>query len=134
MKKYLLFLTFITVSAPVFSQSASNKEAVEKMKAAGYSGHFTYKTEENKNVNVNYSFTPLEPVASVNFMLHTPNPRPLWFQVTNKAGKVVAEWKPAEAKYLHRGTLDVSSLKAGEYTYNIYWDKTLAYSIPFRKK
>ena len=133
--KYLLFIAAFGLSATsLCAQYKTNEEAVAAMKAAGHSGHFNYKTGDNKTINVNYSFTPLEPTTAVDFMLHTPNARPLWFQVTNKAGKVVAEWKPDQPKYLHRGTLDISSLKPGEYTYNIYWDKNIAYSIPFKKK
>ena len=133
--KYLFFIAAFGLSATnLCAQHKTNEEAIAAMKAAGYSGHFNYKIEENKTVNVNYSFMPLEPATEVKFSLHTPNPRPLWFQITDKTGKVVAEWKPEQPKYLHRGTLDISSLKPGEYTYNIYWDKSLAHSVSFRKK
>ena len=132
--KYLLLVAFLGASAPLLAQQKTNEQATAEMTALRNSGNFSYKIGENRSVNVNYSFAPVEPTTTVDFMLHTPNPRPLWFQITNTAGKVVAEWKPAEPKYRYTGQLDVSKLKAGKYIYKIYWENNIAQSIPFTKK
>ncbi|GEM_PF-1883630 len=133
--KYILTLAIVgCLSSTAFAQGTTNDEVIAHQKTLGYSGHFNHKLGENRSVNVNYSFTPLNPTTEVNFVLHTPTPRPLSFTITDAAGKVVAEFKPEEHKYMEKGTLDVSNLKAGKYEYKIYWDKELAYKIPFTKK
>jgi len=132
--KYLLFLAFLGSSAPLLAQQKTNEQATAEMLALRTSGNFSYKIGENRYVNVNYYFTPAQPGTTVDFVLHTANPRPLSLKVTNTAGKVVAEWKPAEPKYRYTGQLDISKLKPGKYNYNIYWESNLAHTIPFTKK
>lgn len=132
--KSILIAGLVALSTPAFCQENANQKAIEHQKTLGYFGNFSHKIGENRSVNVNYSFAPLIPTTEVNFMLHTPTPRPLSFVITDASGKLVASYKPTENKYLEQGTLDVSALKAGKYEYKIYWDKELAYKIPFTKK
>jgi len=136
--KYLLFLAFLGASSPLFAQKKApqktNEQAIAEMAALRTSGNFSYKIGENRFVNVNYYFAPVQPSTIVDFVLHTPNPRPLWLNVTDATGKVVAEWKPTEPKYRYVGQLDLTKLKPGKYNYNIYWESDLAHSISFTKK
>ena len=133
--KYLITLAIAgCFSTAAVAQGMTNEEAIAHQKTLGYSGYFNHKIGENRSVSVSYSFAPLTPTTEVNFVLHTPTPRPLSLTITDASGKVVAQFKPEENKYLEKGTLDVSGLKAGKYEYKIYWDKELAYKIPFTKK
>ncbi len=132
--KSLLVAGLVALATPAFCQENANQKAIENAKALGYGGSFTHKIGDNRSVNVNYSFGPLVPTTEVNFMLYTPTPRPLSFVITDASGKVVAQFKPEQNKDIERGTLDVSNLKAGKYEYKIYWDKEVAYKIPFTKK
>lgn len=134
MKKYLLFIALVAGGTPVFAQENANQKAIEHQKTLGHFGSFSHDIGDNKHVNVNYSFMPLQPTTTVTYSLHTPTPRPLSFKIADASGKIVAEWQPAEPKYLHKGTLDVSGLKAGKYEYRLYWDGKLAESVPFTKK
>ena len=127
-------MALVAVTAPAFSQENANQKAIEHQKTLGHFGSFSHDIADGKHVNVNYSFMPLEPVTTVTYSLHTPTPRPLSFKIADAAGKIVAEWQPAEPKYLHKGTLDVSGLKPGKYEYRIFWDGSLAQSVPFTKK
>lgn len=132
--KSLLVAGLVALATPAFCQENANQKAIEHAKTLGYAGSFTHKIGDNRSVNVNYSFSPLVPTTEVNFMLHTPTPRPLSFLITDASGKVVAQFKPEQNKDIEKGTLDVSNLKAGKYEYKIYWDKEVAYKISFTKK
>lgn len=132
MKKILLALALFA-GVQSFAQNA-NEEAVNEAAKLGYGGSVGYKPDAVHTYNINYSITPRVPKRSIDIMLHTPEPRPLSLAIVNKAGKVVANWTPTPDNYILKGTLDISKLPAGAYTYRILWDGNTAKEIPFQKK
>jgi len=141
MKKviYILAVT-LTVNGLVSSHAAPppttnlNELARIEQEKKGYMGNFTHVLEEKYQINVNYSFTPKVPTNEVEFLLHTPEPRPLSLAIKDANGKVVLQWAPENENYLHEGKLDVSKLKKGKYTYVIMWDGVSSHEIDFEKK
>lgn len=134
MKKCLIFMALVTVAAPAFSQQNANERAIAHQKTLAHFGSFTHNISDNRYVSISYSFMPLEPATSVTYSLHASTSGLLSFKIADATGKIVAEWQPADTKYLHKGTLDVSGLKPGKYEYRIFWDGKLTESVPFTKK
>lgn len=139
MKKVLYILAVVfsingaseTFAAPPPNQNELARIEQEKK---GYIGNFTHLLEEKYQINVNYSFTPKVPTTQVDFMLHTPEARPLSIAIKDNNGKVVLEWAPKQENYYHEGSIDVSKLKKGKYTYVIMWDGVSTHEIDFEKK
>lgn len=137
--KKLLFTVALFISINSFAQSSgtpppnANELAMIEMQKKGYFGNFAYLIDEIHQINVNYSFTPKVPTNEVKFIFHTPEPRPLSLAIKDHTGKVVMTWQPTEDTYIKEGSLDVSKLKKGKYTYVILWDNNEAHEIDFEK-
>jgi hypothetical protein len=137
MKKTLLVL----VAAFALNQSASAQTGIAPANAAYLAsqdmtaGRFEYNINAREAVNVNYSLTPKHPSAIAQFSLHTPDAMPFWANITNAAGKVVYTWKPEKPEYRYTPAWDLSKLKTGDYTVNIYLDgqKNSIYQFAFSK-
>jgi hypothetical protein len=138
MKKVLimsvLMLNFVPKSEAQSSLGAPQNTEYAK-KFDGIAGHFEYALNARERVNVNYSFSPLHPTDKASFLLHTPDPMPFWATVSDASGKVVYTWKPEQKVYLYKASWDLSKLKSGTYTVNIYLetDKASIFQYNFSK-
>jgi len=128
-------MALVTIATPAFSQQNANEKAIAHQKTLAHFGSLTHNISDSRYVSISYSFMPLEPATSVTYSLHASTSGLLSFKIAEATGKTVAEWQPpADGKYLHKGTLDVSGLKPGKYEYRIFWDGKLTESVPFTKK
>jgi len=136
-KNFLLLTAVVGLSLAAKAKTSAiapaNAEYIKAMDVTA--GRFEYKLNEREAVNVNYSLSPKHPVDKAQFSLHTPDPMPFWANVTNASGKVVYTWKPENKVYLYNAAWDLSGLKAGDYTVNIYLDgqKNSVYKFSFSK-
>ena len=121
-------------SAQSATVSAQNADAVKNYD--GVSGNFGYALSASETLNVNYALTPKSPVNTAHLMLHTPNPMPLSAKIMDASGKVVLTWTPETKVYLYNVDLNVSSLKTGTYTVNLYMgtDSKSIYNFSFNKQ
>jgi outer membrane lipoprotein-sorting protein len=113
--------------------SKANADAVNNLDAVA--GSFGYALSATETLNVNYSLSPKNPTTTANLMLHTPDPMPLSAKVMDASGKVVLSWTPANKVYLYQATLNVSPLKSGVYSVNLYMgtDKKSIHQFTFTK-
>jgi outer membrane lipoprotein-sorting protein len=113
--------------------SKANADAVTNLDAVA--GSFGYALSATETLNVNYSLSPKNPTTTANLMLHTPDPMPLSAKVMDASGKVVLSWTPANKVYLYQATLNVSPLKSGVYSVNLYMgtDKKSIHQFTFTK-
>lgn len=113
--------------------SKANADAVTNLDAVA--GSFGYALSATETLNVNYSLSPKNPTTTANLMLHTPDPMPLSAKVMDASGKVVLSWIPANKVYLYQATLNVSPLKSGVYSVNLYMgtDKKSIHQFTFTK-
>lgn len=98
-------------------------------------GRFAYALNEREQVQVSYSLAPLHPGAAAHFMIHTPDPMPFRATITNNKGKVVYNWTPQQLVHLYEADWNLSGLKAGDYTVNIFLgsDNTRVHYFSFQK-
>jgi hypothetical protein len=133
----ILFLALLLreeTSAQSAVVSPQNSEAVKNYD--GVAGNFGYAISATETLNVNYSLTPKNPTTIAQLMLHTPNPMPLSAKIMDASGKVVLTWTPETKVYLYNVDLNVSSLKSGTYTVNLYMgtDPKSIYNFNFNKQ
>lgn len=138
MKKLLLISSFVLAcSISALAQSATiskaNADAISNLDAVA--GNFGYALSATETMNVNYSLSPKNPSTTANLMLHTPEPMPLSAKILDATGKVVLSWKPDSKVYLYQTSLNISSLKPGIYSVNIYMgeDKNSIHQFNFTK-
>jgi hypothetical protein len=98
-------------------------------------GRFAYALNEREQVQVSYRLSPLNPSTTAHFMIHTPEAMPFRTTVTNSKNKVVYTWTPQSMVYMQEADWDLSALKAGDYTVNIFLgtDNTRVHYFSFRK-
>jgi hypothetical protein len=123
MKKALIISTLVLNFIPKSEAQSSlgapqNTEYAKKFD--GIRGGFEYMPNPQEHLYVDYTFSPLHPTDKATFMLHTPDPMPFWATVSDASGKVVYTWKPEQKVYLYKTNWDLSKLKSGTYTVNIY--------------
>lgn len=127
-----LFLSFSSEA-----QSAVNPQNKDYVAPAfdGYKGHFDHAISSRETVVASYAFTPARPVNSAHFVLHTAVALPFRANITNEAGKVVYRWEPGKTEMLYETDINLSKLKRGNYTLNIYIDPSAesVQSIAFSK-
>ena len=138
MKKLLSFLSIVlffgySANAQSATISKANADAINNLDAIV--GKFGYALSSTETMNVNYSLSPKNPSTTANLMLHTPNPMPLSAKIMDESGKVVLSWTPDTKVYLYQTSLNISSLKAGIYTVNIFMgtDKKSIHQFNFTK-
>ena len=139
MKKLLFIFSIV-----LFCESSANAQSATISKANadainsfdGISGNFGYALSATEAMNVNYSLTPKNPTSTANLMLHTPEPMPLSIKIMDESGKTVLSWVPEAKVYLYNKSLNVSSLKAGTYSVNIFMgtDKKSIHQFNFTKQ
>jgi hypothetical protein len=122
MKKVLFILAALlgTISTEATAQAASPMNTEYDKDFNGVKGRFSYAVRPGEALQVTYKLTPLSPVNHAHIMLHTPDPMPLHATVSNSKGKVVFSWRPEQMVYLYDTDWDLSTLKSGEYTVNLY--------------
>jgi len=129
----ILLLAAVLTCIQVHAQQQSVTGRVGGSKTA-IAGSFRYWTGID-SVNVNYALSPVQPDKTLNIILHTPEPRPLWVYISDAAGRKVQEWKPAQPYYMLETTLNIAQLAPGDYVCHICWANDLnANTIPFQKK
>lgn len=137
-KLFLIVVIAIGFNMDSMAQSATiskaNADAISNLDAVA--GNFGYALSATETLNVNYSLSPKSPSTTANLMLHTPNPMPLSAKIMDETGKVVLTWKPETKVYLYQTSLNISSLKVGTYTVNIYMgeDKKSIHQFNFTKQ
>jgi hypothetical protein len=114
-----------------FAQSTGNRD----MDTDVTKGRFAYALNEREQVQVSYRLAPLNPSTTAHFMIHTPEAMPFRTTVTNSKNKVVYTWTPQSMVYMQEADWDLSALKAGDYTVNIFLgtDNTRVHYFSFRK-
>lgn len=124
-KLFFVFALALGFAPSTYAQSgivsAQNADAISKYD--GIMGHFDYALNAREHVNVNFGLTPKNPTNVAHFMIQTPDPMPFSATVTDASGKVVYTWVPSNKVYLYQADWNVSALKAGAYTVNIYLGK-----------
>ena len=137
-KLFLIVVIAIGFNMDSIAQSATiskaNADAINNLDAIV--GKFGYALSSTETMNVNYSLSPKTPSTTANLMLHTPNPMPLSAKIMDESGKVVLSWSPETKVYLYQTSLNISSLKVGIYTLNIYMgeDKKSIHQFNFTKQ
>jgi hypothetical protein len=136
-KLFLIVVIALGFNIDSTAQSATiskpNADAITNLNAV--SGSFGYALSATETLNVNYSLSPKNPSTTANLMLHTPNPMPLSAKIMDQSGKIVLSWTPSSKVYLYQTSLNVSSLKAGVYSVNLYMgeDKKSIHQFTFTK-
>lgn len=138
MRKILFILAGIlgTCSADALAQTASPMNTEYDKHFDGLKGRFAYQVKPGEEMQVSYKLTPMSPEKNAHFVLHTPDAMPLHATISNAKGKEVYSWKPQQMVYLYESDWDLSGLKAGEYTVNLFMgtDKSSIYHFSFTKK
>ncbi len=131
---FLAFMLGCALSNNSFAQTSSSLNTVKEFDGVG--GHFLYQLNEREKVNVNYSLTPKNPSNTAHFMIHTPSPMPFRANILDASGKKVFSWKPQQQVYLYNADWDISSLKKGNYTVQIFLgdEPKSIYEINFMKQ
>ena len=129
MKKLVLFVALISICFGVQAQSA-------KQRPTPNAGSFLIKTTTAKGleyINVNYAL--IAPFTNVlKFNLNTAHPMAMSVKVVDASGRVVKSWAPVSTDYLYESQIDISTLKAGTYHFNIYGaSNTKIQSVSFIK-
>jgi hypothetical protein len=136
-KLFLIVVIALGFNIDSTAQSATiskpNADAITNLDAVA--GSFGYALSATETLNVNYSLSPKNPSTTANLMLHTPNPMPLSAKIMDQSGKIVLSWTPSSKVYLYQTSLNVSSLKAGVYSVNLYMgeDKKSIHQFTFTK-
>jgi hypothetical protein len=136
-KLFLIVVIALGFNIDSTAQSATiskpNADAIANLDAVA--GSFGYALSATETLNVNYSLSPKNPSTTANLMLHTPNPMPLSAKIMDQSGKIVLSWTPSSKVYLYQTSLNVSSLKAGVYSVNLYMgeDKKSIHQFTFTK-
>ena len=130
MKKLFIFVALIGICFGAQAQSARQSPTPN-------AGSFMVKTTTAKGVeNINVNYALIAPFTSIlKFNLNTPNPMAMSVKVTDMSGKVVKNWAPASTSYMYESEIDISTLKAGTYYFNIYGaNNTKLHAVSFIKQ
>lgn len=125
------------------SSVATNAGNVQTDKSI-VSGHFEANSNRvsksgqsiTEHVNINYSISPAPFSSELNLVLNTAEPVKFSADIVTGNGHKLVEWSSSERSHLHNAKMDISKLNSGNYSVNVYWEKssTLLYSIPFKKE
>jgi len=88
-----------------------------------------------EHINVNYAYSQSADNNTLDLMLNTSDPVIFSVNVVDANGKVRAKWTAKEQSHIHQPKINISMLPAGNYTLNIFWNKssTVIKSIPFNR-
>lgn len=132
-KSAIILLSFLAITSTALAQTEGSIHPNNVAAARDASGgRFELALNPSEKMQVAYELAPLHPVDKAHFLLHTPDPMPFTATITNSKGKTVYRWKPEQKVYLYQADWDLSGLKSGEYTVNIFTDNQAGSIHQFR--
>ena len=103
---------------------------------ADYSNKARGATAPQEHINVNYSYSQSIDNKSLDLTLNTSDPTLFSVEIIDAKGKVKAKWAADVRNHIHQPKIDISTLSAGNYNLNIFWEKSTSAikSIPFKRE